>query len=168
MRAFEFITESRSADLYHGTSLENAEQILDSDTLYPGDAGHGDEGNVSLTRDFGVVKNFAEWADPAGVIFVLDQQRIMHNTRLRPFDYGGGYDEMEEVSNKPIPNISRAIKQIIVLKHREFDPDDFPTVLSDPRTVIKNQASVPKTVRQFNKPTTQDGDASQTTGSTDV
>jgi hypothetical protein len=153
MRINEIVNESASADLYHGTSLENAEQILDSNTLYPGDGGHGDEGAVSLTRDFGVAKNIAAWTDPAGVVLVLDQARIRQRTRLQPYDYGGGEDEAEETSQRPITNVNSVIKQIIVLKHDDFDAEDYPLVMNDPRTRVVDQESIPQqtTARQFNR-----------------
>jgi len=153
MRITEILNESASADLYHGTSLENAEQILDSNTLHPGDGGHGDEGAVSLTRDFGVAQNIAAWADPAGVILVLDQTRIRQRTRLQPYDYGGGNDEAEETSQKPITNINAVIKQIVVLKHSDFEEDEYPLVMNDSRTRVVNQESLPQhtTARRFNR-----------------
>jgi hypothetical protein len=153
MRINEILNESASADLYHGTSLENAEQILDSNTLHPGDGGHGDEGAVSLTRDFGVAQNIAAWADPAGVILVLDQTRIRQRTRLQPYDYGGGNDEAEETSQKPITNINAVIKQIVVLKHSDFEEDEYPLVMNDSRTRVVDQESLPPhtTARRFNR-----------------
>ena len=145
MKINEIITESKSADLYHGTSLDNALAILESNTMEPGDSSHGDEGAVSFTRSFGEAWNFAQWADPLGVIFIFNQAALAQTLgrKLQPFDYGGGHDEQEELSSIAINNISNYIKQIVVLwrdgAEDEFDADDYATVLNDPRTVVVSQ-----------------------------
>jgi hypothetical protein len=150
------VQESKSADLYHGTNLDNAVDILQSNTLYRGDSTHSDEGAVSLTRSFGEAWNFAQWADPLGVVFVLDQLRLSAalGKKLKPFDYGGGSDEQEESSTVDIPNVSNYIKQIVVLWRDdadELDADAYAAVLNNPKTVVVNQDDFTQTTtgRQF-------------------
>jgi hypothetical protein len=136
------LAESKSADLYHGTTLDNAVDILDSDTLFRGDSSHSDEGAVSFTRNFGEAWNFASWTDPLGVIFVLDQARLSQalGRKLKPFDYGGGSDEQEEASEIDIPNVSKYIKQIIVLwRNEDVDVEDYSIVFNNPKTIVADQ-----------------------------
>lgn len=142
MRANEFIVESKSADLYHGTNLEAAESILQMNKLLPGDGSHGDEGAVSLTRNFGVAWNAAQWAYPLGVILVLDQLGLSQllGRKLKPFDWQGGSDEQEESSKLEIPNVSKYIKQIIVLwRDEDIDVDDYSEVFNNPKTIVVDQ-----------------------------
>lgn len=142
MRINEIITESKSANLYHGTNLDNALSILTSNTMNVGDSSRGDEGNVSLTRSFGEAWNFAQWADPLGVVFVLDQLKLSNalGRKLQPFNYDGGHDEQEEISLSDIKNISSYITQIVILwrddVEDEYDMNEYLRILQDPRTVV--------------------------------
>lgn len=151
MRAREFIIESKSADLYHGTSIESAEEILDSNIMITGDGSQGDEGQVSFSRYFSIAWQFANSHEPAGVIFVIDQLKLSQTLgkKLYPFDYlggiGRGTPEAEEASRVNIPNFKRYIKQIIILlptygvepgEMPEIDVDEYPNVFSWPNAVV--------------------------------
>jgi hypothetical protein len=144
MRAQEFIIESARAPLYHGTSIKNAESILQDGMLSQYADGGVSEGQISLTREFNTSLRFAEGAMPAGVVFVLDQEAIKQTVgrKLQPYDWqqgtGGGSEEQEEaVWDRHVPmNPKTIIEIVIVLSHDS--PDDktlaeqFPLVFDYP------------------------------------
>lgn len=94
--------EAATADLYHGTSLYSATQVLQSNVLKAITPIHstqvpssvkGHDKTVSLTRDINVAKRFANdrqyiRADATGVIFVMDQEKLKQDLgrRVRPYD----------------------------------------------------------------------------------
>jgi hypothetical protein len=148
MRSYEFISknlhESKSADLYHGTSLSAAEEILSDNTLRTGDGSNSDEANASLTRDFSIALRFATQYRPS-VIFVLDQLKLSQalGRKLRPVDHSNSEPESEEASSVDINNISRYIKQIILLRsyenteYEEADEEQYPLIFNNPKTVVR-------------------------------
>lgn len=143
MKISEILSESKSADLYHGTSIEAAQEILESNSLQVG-YGSANEGNVSFTRSFGAAWEMYAGQNTIGVIFVFDQLKLSQKLgrKLRPFDWGGGTDEQEEASSVDIDNVSNYIKQIIVQHDTEITEDDvdqFALVFNDPRTVLANR-----------------------------
>ena len=96
------VAEAAMADLYHGTSLYSATQVLQSNSIKATTPTHstqvpsivkGHDKTVSLTRDINVAKRFANdrqyvRADATGVIFVLDQAKLKQDLgkRVRPYD----------------------------------------------------------------------------------
>jgi hypothetical protein len=144
MRAQEFLTEYARAPLYHATSIENAEKILQDGMLDWYARGSNTEGQISLTRSFQIGVEYAEGHQPAGAVFVLDQTALKQalGRKLQPYDWqqgtGGGAEEEEEaVWDRHVPmNPKTIIEIIIVLSHDS--PDDktlaeqFPLVFDYP------------------------------------
>ena len=143
MRASEFLIESKSADLYHGTDLQSAEAILRTDRL--GDPGGGNQyrtNGVCLSREFQVACG-AGFGSPATVVFVLDQLKLSQvlGKHLRPVS-GSGYEEREERSDRSISPLSKFIKNIIVLNtSKPYRKGDFPLLFSNPKTIVKRKKS---------------------------
>lgn len=100
----QHLEESRSAPLYHGTSLDNAWEILKRDILqarshhthkllgfvrgktkiaYSNDFSDSEKvvSGVSLTRSFQKAKSFGPF------IFELDQIKLTHNYKILPVQY---------------------------------------------------------------------------------
>lgn len=104
MRLYEIICEGRDADLYHGTSLEKLNRLLQDNVLYANTPIHSDlvpkqlkhyKKTVSLTRNSAVATNFARAAsikddsnDSTPVILVLDQAKLYNSAgkRMKPYD----------------------------------------------------------------------------------
>jgi hypothetical protein len=125
MRANEFIVEYARAPLYHGTSIENAESILQDGMLSQYADGGVSEGQISLTRAFETSLRFAEGAMPAGVVFVLDQEAIKRavGRKLQPYDYQGGPEEQEEaVWDRDVPMNPKTIMEIIIVTNAGWHP----------------------------------------------
>jgi hypothetical protein len=79
MRTFrEFLIESKSASLYHGTSLDNVHSILKRGYIQPSENGH-----VSTTRD----RRVAEKTFGSEAHFVIDQQKVGHRQKITPTDW---------------------------------------------------------------------------------
>ena len=144
MRAQEFLTEYTRAPLYHATSIENAEQILQAGMLDWYARGSNTEGQISLTRSFQIGVEYAEGHMPAGAVFVLDQTALKQalGRKLQPFDWqqgtGGGTEEEEEaVWNRHVPMNPKTIIEIIIVPSYN-SPDDktlaeqFPLVFDYP------------------------------------
>ena len=152
MRFQELLTESRSADLYHGTDLEAAQEIMRSNVMTAKtqklDLQNRKQGaGVSFTRDFDVARNFGKIqgsnSNPP-VIFVIDQSKLYRavGKRMQPYayppDWGGEDDddlepsyrsqsssESEENVLGDINNISSFIKQIIIFLPAGFTKKDL-------------------------------------------
>lgn len=121
-RATQPMTAGRDAPLYHGTSLDSAVRILDSNTIRGGsdyqseeDAFYRQKG-VSLTRD----KRFAETWRGMGVVFVLDQTKLDHDYKIRARDYFyNGFtkdkrSEREEFVPGDIKNLTKYLRKIYI------------------------------------------------------
>lgn len=96
------VDEAATADLYHGTSLRGAVQLLKDNLIKANMTTHsasvpssvkGHNKTVSLTRDIFVAARFANDkayvnADVTGVVFVIDQDRLKRDLgkRVRPYD----------------------------------------------------------------------------------
>lgn len=114
MRAIEFITERKMANLYHTTGLRNALDILSHgkiDTrISDADDGYVSDPYVSLTRDQKYI-----YSDE--IKFVIDQTKLANTHKITPIDWNFsdageswfGDDksfrrsESEERVNRPIP-----------------------------------------------------------------
>lgn len=118
MRLHEILTEGREADLYHGTDLDSAENILRTNLLkaygvsrdtihsFLPQSVRGHQGYVSFSRVMSVARDIADDNDDPGAIFVVDQQKLYQavGKRMRPMEYemdpyrlgyAGGYDDPE-------------------------------------------------------------------------
>jgi hypothetical protein len=149
MRAIEFLVEYARAPLYHATSIENAEQILQDGMLSKYVRGES-EGQISLTRSFQIGVEYAEGRRPAGAVFVLDQTALKQalGRKMQPYDWqqgtGGGTEEEEEaVWDRHVPMNPKTIIEIIIVTNEGWhsshnSPDDatlakeFPLVFSYP------------------------------------
>jgi hypothetical protein len=99
MRLYEFtIKENSRADLYHGTSLQNAEKIISGDILIartPLHIGNSDQLTVSLSRNIQSAAKFAgdyySSYPTVGVILVIDQGKLKQlvGKRMKPYDDTG-------------------------------------------------------------------------------
>jgi hypothetical protein len=119
MLVSEILVEYREADLYHGTSFENAENILRTNTIYASRRMHlgtsmtaADKKIVSFSRSFGVAARFAHFTSQAyssdeltGVVFVLDQAAVHR-------DYGRklqAYNDLQYTSRKSVSEAEEAL-----------------------------------------------------------
>ena len=84
-----FITEAKSAPLYHGTRLYNAKGIVDGDVILAQPT-HGRDTPrrkgqqpdvISLTRS---LKTALDWGN--GIVFELDQARLAHRYKISPIE----------------------------------------------------------------------------------
>lgn len=129
MRYSEIITESsRSAPLYHGTTLEAAWNIINDGylkwgRLYPirGFMRRG----ISATRDKRLNYSHGEGAGGAEIVFVLNQAVIAARYRIVPYNDMGferdRYAESEEVivtSQLPVNN--KTVSGIILYKQDSY------------------------------------------------
>ena len=95
MRANEFITEWREANLYHATSIPNAIRIWRDDALRGGTGPGGSNGfrGVSTTRNYNYALGYMlgdNYDDQGGVIFWIDQdlvKRDLGRRRLKGYDW---------------------------------------------------------------------------------
>jgi len=110
-----FLTESRSAPLYHATSLNNYLQIIggglepktqhrkytfdrpvEHDKDYTKDVMTN---GISLSRDFKFAHRWAfrqPVSQKGGIIIQLDQRKLSQRYRIRPIDFWGGTDQFKE------------------------------------------------------------------------
>lgn len=95
MRLIDILIEGRDAPLYHGTSLDNAIEIMRTFVIL-GDTTHRIDdryvSGVSLTRSY----RYAEWwsrqESDIGVVFELDQAALAARYKIIPWDiYGDGF-----------------------------------------------------------------------------
>lgn len=84
----QYLEESRSAPLYHGTSVKNLLNILDSDFIKASD------GDTSLTRNFNFARDWAEDKFRGHAVIQFDQQKLTNNHRVRPYNYWSDQDKM--------------------------------------------------------------------------
>lgn len=136
----DFLIESKSAPLYHGTDTNSAIHILRTNTLKKSTGSiMEDDIAVSFTRSLDFAKKWAyqnttDWSDV--IVFEVDQQKLTHNFKLKPFNYhrsegarilstNKGYDwnmwgannEFEDrVPNRDIKNFDRYITKIHVFE----------------------------------------------------
>lgn len=99
----QFLTESRSAPLYHATSKANAKQILEYDIINVGYVQPGiQKRTISLTRDFTFAKAWATMEHPSwggGVIFEFDQQKLSSRYKIVPYNFWGA---LQTASKQPV------------------------------------------------------------------
>jgi len=139
MRLFEFIMESRSADLYHGTDLSGALGIIKSNKI---SGNHG----VSLSRDIRVAPRFGN------VVLSINQNLLYRDIgkRLKPqidLDYNSGKGpnqatEYEEYVTGTIENANKYITKISIIVPPEnindIDIGKYKPLLLDPRVIVSS------------------------------
>ena len=104
---YKYIIASKSAPIYHGTTVENAIDILESNEL---------RANISNeTETYGV--SFTRIHDSAygQVSLVIDQEKLSYNYKISPVYRDGisGLDLAEERVPKTIKNIRNYILEIV-------------------------------------------------------
>jgi hypothetical protein len=134
MRLYEFaLDESSRQELYHGTSIDNAESILSYNEL---------ESGISFSREFGVSFHFSNnRREGAGVIFGFDNNKLRQDgIIMQAYSDFGGHSEREERNGQPIPNLSKYITSIYVMGNKDNISDintkDFPLLFSNKLTKI--------------------------------
>lgn len=126
----QFLTESRSAPLYHATPAENAIAIIATDNLerstHPED--RIGKRTVSLTRNFIFARNWiSELGNVAGVIFEFDQRKLSQRFKIQPFNYFADYTNQARL----IP--SRNLPKRDYVRENQFEE----AVLADIKPVTK-------------------------------
>lgn len=113
----DYIHESKSAPLYHGTSLDNVHEILKSGKINKGEHGH-----TSTSRDRKETEQI--FGDEA--YFKLDQQKIAHRQKIVPTDWHAGgsikgdesrHDNWARMPEHRRAESEEAVKGDIPLKH---------------------------------------------------
>lgn len=87
-----YLTESRSAPLYHGTETLNGIEILYDNVMNTGKLREPglDKQTVSLTRDFTFARNWiSEKGFVSGVIFEFDQRKLAQRYKIVPYSFFG-------------------------------------------------------------------------------
>jgi len=166
MRISEFLLEYRDADLYHGTSLSKAEDIIMSNMMHAtrpidlgksmqvkGDHKGGWQYIVSFSRSFGVAARFAQFKsqkystdDLHGVVFVLDQDAIRRDCGKRLQSYNdmqyisrAKVTEHEEALLGDLKNLSKYLKKFYILvpdSERLHLQDVFKVLFEHPKAVV--------------------------------
>ena len=171
MRIKEILVEYARAPLYHGTSIKNAENILNECYLSWLRVGSHSEGQISLSRNFANARMFAYGENEPGVVFVLDQDALKQTLgrKLKPYDWQsgtqGGEDEDEEAvfSQTNVPINSKTIIEIIVMVDAnliKWDKDielaltkKYPKVFENLKTrvYVQNKTNVGSYRQTFNQ-----------------
>lgn len=149
----QFLIESRSAPLYHGTIAPRAVQIIRSNVLLPyADTYGAKDKSISFTRMEKYAKEHPEFNSGASldeiVVFEVDQAKLINNYKLKPHNYFNaktrylnkptmgdleGWNEYEErIMNRSIQNFDKYIKKIIVYVKPGKPISDNP-ILSHPK-----------------------------------
>ncbi len=121
MRWNEIINESRSAELYHGTTAEAAEQIAHSGFLQSGrlyKINGRETPGISATRDKHLNYSCEDGPGSASVIFVLNQRNIAARYRIVPYMDNGfsraDTTESEEViCTKQLPLNAKTVDSVV-------------------------------------------------------
>lgn len=139
----EYLTESRSAPLYHATSLENVDSII-SNGLKPSKVKNNffNRNGISFSRDLRSIKRYVESNGEfigGQVIFQFNQNKLTQRYQLKPFDYYGSFHdeflkraEAEEflITDKPLP-VTPYIDKVFILPRegepKYYDDDHGPT-----------------------------------------
>lgn len=100
---YRVIKASKSAPLYHGTSWENAVQILETNEL------RGNVSNETETYGISFTRNRDSAYDAVGL--VIDQEKLSYNYKIAPVYRDGisGLDLAEERVDRTIKNIRQYI-----------------------------------------------------------
>ena len=133
MKIKEILHENFIHDVYHGTTIEHAEKILNDNIIEEG---------TSFSRVFGISLSFA-FKDTVniGVVFTFDHSKIrtILGKIIRPDDVTG--TEYEDVNSKPITNVIKFIKRIDIVGTKQMiqglNKSEYPLLFSQPTVHIK-------------------------------
>lgn len=139
------MNESKSSPLYHATGIYRACDILKSNTLLANtDQYFGDDKvmGVSLSRDLNFVKGPSLPNPRAKVIFVLDQEKLSHNYKIKPINYFTTHHDI----NLPKDEIESGIRKGLMAEAEEFVIGDIKNL---DKYIIK--IIIPKTTYRYNE-----------------
>ena len=147
----QFLTEARTAPIYHATRLRNAEKILHDNILYGTLQDNGNmqgKKGIFFTRSLKHARNIYGGAEK--VIFVIDQQKLNYRYKIKPIKnwdsmdrnhkpqwmtgYLGGNEFEEFVTANRIDNFDDYITKIYVAS--DIDKKQYPLLASDPRVEV--------------------------------
>ena len=102
----DILCEAKSSPIYHGTSIENAYKIVESNELRGNISNETETYGVSFTRN----KNEAY----GSVYIQVDQEKLSYNYKIHPVYRDGiaGRDLAEERVDRTITNIRKYITEI--------------------------------------------------------
>jgi|TARA_R110001606_G_scaffold150492_1_gene290653 hypothetical protein len=155
MRIRELL-ERRSADLYHTTSVSNAESILKAGFIRPhAEYGHENDPKgpaISLTRD-------NQYALRGGVKLVIDQEKLSNTHKIVPYFWDGEQyvgsqgiqyhrEEAEERVYNPIP--VKYIKDIIINDSVSDNAAQFILELADKLNISVTKGKLTGRIRKRN------------------
>lgn len=150
----DFLTESRSAPLYHATKLHHANKILEDDILYASEQYNGatvGQKVIFFTRSFKHALHVYGYSDM--VIFEFDQQKLNQRYKISPIknhagrrttnhkpmymndDMGTGLggNEFEEIVKRNITQVNDYITKIYITRYAKGLLDKYPMVATDDR-----------------------------------
>lgn len=135
----QFITESRSAPLYHGTTGHSAADIIKSNSISAYTTHHIGATNtrkirgVSLSRSYQFAKSYKGDSTSLWVVFEIDQRTLSYTNKIVPINYWNSdrttdrlgvarkpdltpsdkrYNEFEEFVIGDIANLDRVLTRI--------------------------------------------------------
>lgn len=124
----EYLTEVRSAGLFHGTSIWAAQKILKENLLKAIKSDVHSPKSVSFTRSIEFAKNWVNSNMDLDIseiaVFEINKQKLNQNYKISPFNFWDSktreleYDhpsnEYEERVERSITNFDKYIEKIIV------------------------------------------------------
>jgi hypothetical protein len=132
----EFLTESRSAPLYHATTAVNADRILHADVMLSTTQDNGQAKGqkvIFVTRNLAAAKRYINYSNAAvpSVIFVLDQSRLTHRYRIKPIK--NWQDEREDHYAKTSDQINNLRMHLPMSMTGQLGANEFEEVIHTDR-----------------------------------
>jgi hypothetical protein len=159
------IFEGRDAELYHATTIHSASKIIQTNTFdaismhtFNGKSYHG----VCLTRDYHFALVFR---GECSAIFVLDQQKLYNNFKIKPYDYYQYHPYLPRRSHQSNPitaeaeefvigKISNADRYIISLQIKNNEWQKVLKMMDDPSKTDqwkKSMSNIIDTIETYKK-----------------
>lgn len=146
----QYLTEARTAPLYHSTKLAHADKIIGDDVLYASEQHEGaTKGKkvIFFTRSLKHAKHIYGSSDR--VIFEFDQLKLNSRYKISPIknhDRGAnslhkpqwmtgylGGNEFEEIVTRNITNVNDYITKIYITKETKDRLSKYPDLATDDR-----------------------------------
>lgn len=141
-----FLTESRSAPLYHGTLMNSAEKILKGNVLI-GDIVRDDRQNaynigkkvIFVTRSLKHAKHYisAISISTSTAIFVLDQQKLSQRYKIKPIK-NWQIDREDTYYDSPAQKRSQSIHKPMYMSHAIGGNEFEEVIIADRVSNISN------------------------------
>lgn len=130
----QFLTESRSAPVYHATFLHNAEKILSDNVLVGSIQDAGQSKNMGkvifVTRSFKHARHM--YGGKGMVIFQFDQSKLKNRYKIRPIK---NWPDFRQNNHKPSYMIGRLggneFEEVIVADKIPYISDYITTIYVD-------------------------------------